>query len=309
MLFKSRRQQQQGFFFPPSQDTLITLSTFGYQKKSKHYSMSLTNDMFQQWRALIQSLICAYWKDSGFERPVKSSVLQIIWWRHHRAHIICRKDLWKNSSILPTFSKKKESGTTQSGKKESHYHCRSKNQKVKCLGCLSETELITDDMSRAELLRCLSKEVAQAYRSLAGKGSLFEESRKDAPVHIGGPSPTCGVQGNDTGKYSHFRRCRRKRKGESRLMRKLALSGFLLNFKLKEKSPTEQYIFQRRTSAPTEPSGHDESSSLYAELGLTESDTESDEEVPPVVKSGAPDEGSDGPIPGTQDEGSRTKPW
>ncbi|GJY76749.1 hypothetical protein Tco_0481865, partial [Tanacetum coccineum] len=50
-----------------------------------------------------------------------------------------------------------------------------------------------------------------------------------------------------------------------------------------------------RTSAPTEPSGHDESSSLYAELGLTESATESDEEVPPVVKSGAPDEGQAGP--------------
>ncbi|GJV49394.1 hypothetical protein Tco_1439606 [Tanacetum coccineum] len=44
-------------------------------------------------------------------------------------------------------------------------------------------------------------------------------------------------------------------------------------------------------------------SSLYAELGLTESDTESDEEVPPVVKSGAPDEGQDGPNPGIQDEG------
>ncbi|GKF44957.1 hypothetical protein Tco_0131509, partial [Tanacetum coccineum] len=58
-----------------------------------------------------------------------------------------------------------------------------------------------------------------------------------------------------------------------------------------------------RTSTPTEPSGHDESSSLYAVLGLTESDTESDEEVPPVVKSGALDEGQAGPNPGIQDEG------
>ncbi|GKA60804.1 hypothetical protein Tco_0760211, partial [Tanacetum coccineum] len=78
----------------------------------------------------------------------------------------------------------------------------------------------------------------------------------------------------------------------------------LLNLQTpKKKSPTEQYIFQRRTSAPTQPSGHDESSSLYAELGLTESDTELDEEVPPVVKSGAPDEGQAGPNPGIQDEG------
>ncbi|GKA62250.1 hypothetical protein Tco_0761769 [Tanacetum coccineum] len=70
----------------------------------------------------------------------------------------------------------------------------------------------------------------------------------------------------------------------------------LLNLQTpKKKSPTKQYIFQRRTSAPTEPSGHDESSSLYAEVGLTESDTELDEEVPPIVKSGAPDEGHAGP--------------
>ncbi|GJR43046.1 hypothetical protein Tco_1311149 [Tanacetum coccineum] len=40
-----------------------------------------------------------------------------------------------------------------------------------------------------------------------------------------------------------------------------------------------------------------ESSSLYAELGLTESDTESDEEVPPVVKNSAPNEGQAGPNP------------
>ncbi|GJT50528.1 hypothetical protein Tco_0976685 [Tanacetum coccineum] len=71
----------------------------------------------------------------------------------------------------------------------------------------------------------------------------------------------------------------------------------------KKKSPTEQYIFQRRTPTPTEPSGHTESPSLYAKLGLTDSDTESDEEVPPVVKSGAQDEGQAGPNPGVQDEG------
>ncbi|GJR68811.1 hypothetical protein Tco_0014876 [Tanacetum coccineum] len=55
--------------------------------------------------------------------------------------------------------------------------------------------------------------------------------------------------------------------------------------------------------APTEPSGHDESSSLYAELGLTKSDTESDKEEPPIVKSGTPDKGQAGPNPGIQDDG------
>ncbi|GKB38905.1 hypothetical protein Tco_0883847, partial [Tanacetum coccineum] len=59
----------------------------------------------------------------------------------------------------------------------------------------------------------------------------------------------------------------------------------------------DRYIFQRCTSTQTEPSGHDESSSLYAELGLTDSETESDEEVLPVIQSGAQDEGQAGPKP------------
>ncbi|GJQ94282.1 hypothetical protein Tco_0005421 [Tanacetum coccineum] len=47
----------------------------------------------------------------------------------------------------------------------------------------------------------------------------------------------------------------------------------------------------------------EESSSLYAELGLSGSDTESDEEMPSVIRSGAQDEGQAGPDPGTLDEG------
>ncbi|GJU89876.1 hypothetical protein Tco_1302299 [Tanacetum coccineum] len=48
--------------------------------------------------------------------------------------------------------------------------------------------------------------------------------------------------------------------------------------------------------------GHDESSSLYAELGLTDSETKSDEEVP-GIDAGDQDEGQAGPNPGIQDEG------
>ncbi|GJY99677.1 retrovirus-related pol polyprotein from transposon TNT 1-94 [Tanacetum coccineum] len=67
----------------------------------------------------------------------------------------------------------------------------------------------------------------------------------------------------------------------------------------KKKSPAEQYIFQRRTPTTTEPSGHAESPSLYAELGLTNSETESDEEVSPEINAGTQDEGQAGPNPGS----------
>nr|GFC13079.1 hypothetical protein [Tanacetum cinerariifolium] len=68
------------------------------------------------------------------------------------------------------------------------------------------------------------------------------------------------------------------------------------------KSHADQFIFQRRTSTPTESSGHDESSSLCAELGLIDSEVESDKDVP-GIDAGVQDEGQAGPNPGEQDEG------
>ncbi|GJZ55490.1 retrovirus-related pol polyprotein from transposon TNT 1-94 [Tanacetum coccineum] len=70
----------------------------------------------------------------------------------------------------------------------------------------------------------------------------------------------------------------------------------------RKKSPTDQYIFQRHTSTQTKPTGHDESSSLYAEIRLTNSEIDSDEEVPGIV-AGVQDEGQAGPNPGEHDEG------
>ncbi|GJX50505.1 hypothetical protein Tco_0277350 [Tanacetum coccineum] len=60
---------------------------------------------------------------------------------------------------------------------------------------------------------------------------------------------------------------------------------------------------KRRTPTTTEPSGHAESPSLYAELGLTDSETESDEEVSPETNAGTQDEGQAGPNPGERVKG------
>nr|GEU65957.1 hypothetical protein [Tanacetum cinerariifolium] len=49
-----------------------------------------------------------------------------------------------------------------------------------------------------------------------------------------------------------------------------------------KKSHVDQYIIQRSTSTPIGSFGHDESSSLYVELGLMDSEVESDEDVPRI---------------------------
>nr|GEZ59596.1 retrovirus-related Pol polyprotein from transposon TNT 1-94 [Tanacetum cinerariifolium] len=74
----------------------------------------------------------------------------------------------------------------------------------------------------------------------------------------------------------------------------------------KKVSPTEQYIFQRRTPASTEPSGHAESSSIYAALGLTDSALESDKEAGSDLGDDAepqPQSSHAGPNPGVLTEG------
>ncbi|GKC33005.1 hypothetical protein Tco_1040299, partial [Tanacetum coccineum] len=78
----------------------------------------------------------------------------------------------------------------------------------------------------------------------------------------------------------------------------------LLNLQTpKNKSSAEQYIFQRRSHVPTVTAGREDSTSLYAELGLSGSDTKSDEDMPSVGISGTQDEGQAGSDPGTLDEG------
>ncbi|GKC45418.1 hypothetical protein Tco_1063140 [Tanacetum coccineum] len=72
----------------------------------------------------------------------------------------------------------------------------------------------------------------------------------------------------------------------------------LLNLQTpKKKNPAEQFIFQRCTPATAEPFGLVESLSLYAELGLTDSGTESDEEVSPKMSAQGQEEGQGGTNP------------
>nr|GEU94470.1 DNA-directed DNA polymerase [Tanacetum cinerariifolium] len=78
----------------------------------------------------------------------------------------------------------------------------------------------------------------------------------------------------------------------------------LLNLQTgKKKSPTDRYILQKRSKEPTKSSGRGESLLLYAELGLSDSDTESDEINPAVIRSEYKEEDQAGSDPGKQAEG------
>ncbi|GKA04901.1 hypothetical protein Tco_0684021 [Tanacetum coccineum] len=130
---------------------------------------------------------------------------------------------------------------------------------------------------------------------------VLEESLTDAYPSHQGPWPPVVFREPNTGKFQPLPEVQGK--GKEKVGEEQA-AQVLLNLQTpKKKGPAEQYIFQRCTPAPTEPSGHEDSSSLYAELSLSGSDIESDEETPLVVKSEAQDEGQARPNPSNQDEG------
>ncbi|GKB43902.1 hypothetical protein Tco_0888844, partial [Tanacetum coccineum] len=130
---------------------------------------------------------------------------------------------------------------------------------------------------------------------------VLEESLTDAYPTQRGPLRPVVFRETDTGKLQPLPEV--PGKGKEKVGEEQA-AQVLLNLQApKKKSPAKQYIFQRRSHVPTDTSGREDSTSLYAELGLSGSDTDSDEATPPVIRSKAQDEGQAGPDPGKLDEG------
>ncbi|GJZ41877.1 retrovirus-related pol polyprotein from transposon TNT 1-94 [Tanacetum coccineum] len=107
-----------------------------------------------------------------------------------------------------------------------------------------------------------------------------EESLKEFHSARQGPLPPVVITEPKSGKFQPLLEVQRK--GKEKVSDEQVAFDLLTLQTLKKRNPADQYIFQRRTSIQTEPIGHDESSSLYAELGLTDSETDSDEEVPGI---------------------------
>nr|GEW11912.1 hypothetical protein [Tanacetum cinerariifolium] len=125
----------------------------------------------------------------------------------------------------------------------------------------------------------------------------LEESMKSMYDVPWGPLPPVVIREPKFGKYQPLPEVPGKGKGK---VTEEQVARDLLNLQTyKNKSHVDQYIFQRRTSIPSGSSRHDESSSLYAELGLTDSKEES-KEVIPGTDVGGQGKGQARPDPGAQ---------
>nr|GEZ39632.1 hypothetical protein [Tanacetum cinerariifolium] len=98
----------------------------------------------------------------------------------------------------------------------------------------------------------------------------LEESLKSVYDAPWGPLPPVVIREPESGKYQPLLEVQGK--GKEKVTDEQVALDLLTLQTPKKKSLADPFIFQRRTSTPTESSGHDKSSSLYAELGLTDSE-------------------------------------
>nr|GFA06835.1 hypothetical protein [Tanacetum cinerariifolium] len=122
----------------------------------------------------------------------------------------------------------------------------------------------------------------------------LEESLKSIYDTPRGPLPPVVIREPESGKYQPLPEVQGK--GKEKVTNEQVTLDLITLQTPKKKSPAHQFIFQRRTSTPIGSFGHDESSSLYDELGLTNSEVESNKDVP-GIDAGVPDEGQAGPNP------------
>ncbi|GJU32631.1 monodehydroascorbate reductase, partial [Tanacetum coccineum] len=268
------------FSSPPTPDALIKfVNDLGYPKVVRTLSDVVTNDMFQPWRALTTIInLCLTGKTSGFERP-RAPVLQILWGVVNRAHIDYAERMFTKLIIYYLQSKHKfhpRPGSQLHLPNEEHVlgylKFSAKGTKREVFGMPIPNDLITDDIraKRSKAGKVTKKQKPKSSLQLidevvdegvldkeplygdeeADTQRAIEESLKEANGVHQGPLPPVVFREPDSGKFQ----------------------------------PLPEVQVKGEEKVGVEQAAHDESSSLYSELGLTDSETESDEEVLHVIQ-------------------------
>nr|GEV08487.1 hypothetical protein [Tanacetum cinerariifolium] len=321
----------------PTLDALINfVNDLGYPKVVRNLSNVVTNDTFQPWRALTTIInLCLTGKTSGFERP-RALVLQILWGHTHgkkKATLIVILNVRFTKLIIYHLQRKhkfypRPDSPLHLPNEEpvlGYLKFSAKGNKREVFGIPIPNELITADIQGSDLdspspkpAKATKKSKPSAPRAdprppvtkpassqqpkhKLASSKVVEESLKSVHDPPRGSLPLVVIREPDPRKYQSLLEVLGKDK--EKVSDEQVACDLLTLQTPKNVNPAEQYIFQRRTHALTEPSGHAESSSIYAALGLTDSASESDEDVPLVVEVEAQDEGQAGSDPGVFTEG------
>ncbi|GJY61869.1 hypothetical protein Tco_0462526, partial [Tanacetum coccineum] len=109
------------FVAPPSSDTVIEyVNTLGYPSTLRNVSAMSVNALYQPWRAVLSMInMCLTGKTAGYDRP-RHHVLQILWGIIHRSNIDYAERIWEEfvQSIQTFLTDRKNLTTASRGKKK-----------------------------------------------------------------------------------------------------------------------------------------------------------------------------------------------
>ncbi|GKA63476.1 retrovirus-related pol polyprotein from transposon TNT 1-94 [Tanacetum coccineum] len=264
--------------------------------------------------------MCLTGKTARYDRP-RHPVLQILWGIIHSSNIDYAERIWEDfvQSIQTFLTDRKNLATASRGKKKTAHllilsvrftkliihHLKTKHNihprtdsalhyshEENVLNTLRYVgkdgrEIFEHDKVEEEEAATKSLKATKVTKPKAAKGGLVGKRRKTkSPLRLVNEPSDEGVPVEEPA-YNEK---------EANIQRALELS--LQDQGERTQGPTRPW----RTLMPTEASRHAESPSLDAELALTDSETESDKEVP-KINTRDQDEGQAGPNPSNQDEG------
>ncbi|GJR03119.1 hypothetical protein Tco_0526103 [Tanacetum coccineum] len=313
------------FEAPPSSDTVIEyVNTLGYPNTLRNVSAMSVNALYQPWRAILSMInMCLTSKTAGYDRP-RHLVLQILWGITHYSNIDYAEWIWEEFiQSIQTFLTDRKNLVTEARRKKKTLHLLIPNGPI-------PDALLTDEITSApyysrylehvvEYQCCLDEEHGKEEEEDVTKSPKATKATKSKTAK---QTKTSAPKASKETLITITRKTSKVGKGDKRHeMPKSPLQ--LVDEFVDEGVPEQEPVYgdkeadiqqergkeevsndeQRCTPTTTKPSGHDESPSLYAELGLTNSEIESDEEVSPEINARTQDEVQAGPNPGDQDEG------
>nr|GEV57362.1 putative Gag-Pol polyprotein [Tanacetum cinerariifolium] len=278
------------------------------------------NALYQPWRAILSMInMCLTSKTAGYDRQ-GHPVLQILWGIIHSSNINCAERIWEElvQSMQTFLTDRKNLATASRGKKKTTHLLNPSVRFTKLITHHLKTKHNIHPRSSLPLHYSHDENVLNTLMYVGKDGrEIFGMPIPDALLtdEIKG-APYYGEYQEHVAKYQQYldavhgkaeegeatkspkatKLLHVQGKGKEKVVNEQVSHDLLTLQTPKNKSPVDQFIFQKRTPMPTEASRPAESPSLDAELALTNSETESDDVVP-KINTRDQDEGQDGPNP------------
>ncbi|GJW22637.1 retrovirus-related pol polyprotein from transposon TNT 1-94 [Tanacetum coccineum] len=309
------------FSSPPTPDVLIKfINDLGYPKVVRTLFDVVTNDMFQPWRALT-TIINFTLRESFRGLKLRASDVTKFFGAFSKLiiHHLQSKHKFHPRPGSPLHLPNEESVL-------GYLKFSAKGTKREVFGMPIPNDLIIDDIRGEQYYYAYLEKVAKHQRYLAGeevsdpdspapkldKATKHKATKKSKPsAPKAAPVTKLAVANASKSQQTKSVPAKLQEKKQKLLIDEFVDEGVPENEprlddeeaatqRAIEESLKERFrerVKRKRTSTPTESSVHDDSSSLYADLRLTVSEMESDEEVPGIVAR-VQDEGQAGPNPG-----------